>query len=89
MTIERWTDDRLDRLASTVSDLNTSATETRVTAEALLQTVIIHQQGLETSQRNFEIVMAEIRNITLEIRGLQTENRRILDHLFGEQTNNE
>lgn len=89
MAIERWTDERLDNLASTVADLSTSATETRVTAEALLQTVIIHQQGLETSQRNFEIVMAEIRNITLEIRGLQTENRRILDHLFGEQNNNE
>ncbi len=82
MAIERWTDERLDQLATT-------AAETRITAEALLQTVIIHQQGLEPSQRNFEIVMAEIRNITLEIRGLQTENRRILDHLFGEQPNNE
>ncbi len=82
MVIERWTDDRLDRLASTVSDLSTSVTETRVTAEALLQTVIIHQQGLETSQRNFDALVTEIR-------GLQTENRRILDHLFGQQTNNE
>jgi hypothetical protein len=73
MAIERWTDERLDNLASTVADL-------RTTSEALLQTAIIHQQGLETSQRNFEAIVTEIR-------GLQTENRRILDHLFGEQNN--
>lgn len=89
MTIERWTDDKLDELATSVAELRASATETRVTAEALLQTAIIHQQGLETSQRNFEIVIAQIQNLTVEIRGLQTENRRILDHLFGEQNNNE
>lgn len=89
MTIERWTDDKLDELATSVVELRASVTETRVTAEALLQTAIIHQQGLETSQRNFEIVIAQIQNLTVEIRGLQTENRRILDHLFGEQNNNE
>lgn len=96
MAIERWTDERLDQLASTVSDLTTSVsnlttsvsdlgrsvTEVRITSETLLQTAIIHQQGLETSQRNFETLMTVIR-------GLQTENRRILDHLFGEQNNNE
>lgn len=82
MTVERWTDDKLDQLASTVSDLSTSVTEVRVTAEALLQTVVIHQS-------NFETLVAEIRDIKTEIRGLQTENRRILDHLFGEQNNNE
>ena len=89
MAIERWTDERLDQLANTVSDLTTSVsdlsrtvTEVRITSETLLQTAIIHQQGLETSQRNFEAIVTEIR-------GLQTENRRILDHLFGEQPNNE
>lgn len=82
MAIERWTDDRLDNLASTVANLSASVTDLRSTSEALLQTAIIHQQGLETSQRNFDALVAEIR-------GLRTENRRILDHLFGEQTNNE
>jgi hypothetical protein len=82
MAIERWTDERLDKLASTVSELSTSVTEVRITSEALLQTTIIHQQGLETSQKNFEALVAEIR-------GLRTGNRRILDYLFGEQNNNE
>ncbi|WP_009631041.1 hypothetical protein [Synechocystis sp. PCC 7509] len=96
MAIERWTDERLDNLASTVSELRTStselstsvtelrvsATETRLTAEALLQTVVIHQS-------NFETLVTEIRDIKSELRGLRTETHRILDHLFGEQTNNE
>lgn len=82
MAIERWTDERLDNLASTVADISTSVVDLRRTSEALLQTAIIHQQGLEASQRNFEAIVTEIR-------GLQTENRRILDHLFGEQNNNE
>lgn len=45
-------------------------TDLRATSEALLQTVNQHQE-------NFEVLVQEIR-------GLRTENRRILDHLFGE-----
>jgi hypothetical protein len=30
---------------------------------------------------------ADIREMQQEVRGLQTENRRILDHLFGQQPN--
>ncbi len=82
MARERWTDEGLDKLATSVTDL-------RMTSEALLQTAIIHQQGLKTSQRNFEIHQRNIEDILAEIRGLRTENRRILDHLFGEQNNNE
>ena len=45
---------------------------------------------IETSnqfQRNFEIIVLEIQDIKKDIRGLQVENRRILDHLFGQQGN--
>ncbi|KAM3115576.1 hypothetical protein [Phormidesmis sp. 146-33] len=48
--------------------------ELRTTAKLLLQVVNQHQQ-------NFEVITAEIREIRGEIRGLQTENRRILDRL--------
>ena len=47
-------------------------------------------------QRNFEVIVSEIREIKADIReikvdslGLQRENRRILDHLFGRQGNEE
>jgi hypothetical protein len=69
MTVERWTDDRLDQLANSASDL-------RATSEALLQTVTIHQS-------NFEAIIAEIRTMQCEIRGLQLENRRMLQEMRG------
>lgn len=52
---------------------NTAAiAELRASSEALLATVNQHQD-------NFEVLVQEIR-------GLRAENRRILAHLFGEQT---
>ncbi len=75
MAIERWTDERLDQLATDVSNL-------RVTAEALLATAQLHQQSLEASQRNFEAISSEIR-------GLQLENRRMLEELRSRRENEE
>ena len=57
MTTERWTDERIDRLADSVAELHTSVTELRgsvtelrITTEALLQTAVLHQQSIEASQ---------------------------------------
>lgn len=71
----QWTDERLDRLASAVETNKDAIAELRLTAEALLQTVIQHQE-------NFDVLVQEIR-------GLRTENRRILNHLFPEQQQGE
>lgn len=76
MTIERWTDDRLDQLANDVDNLRASTTNLRATAEALLQTVVLQQESIEASQRNFEIIASQIR-------GLQLENRRMLQEMRG------
>lgn len=76
MTTERWTDARLDRLATDVQGNAAAISDLRVTAEALLQTVTLHQQGIEASQRNFELIASEIRV-------LQLENRRMLEELRG------
>ena len=73
--------DRLDRIEATLdrqlevnAEIRTSVVELRATAEALLQTVQIHQQ-------NFEVIVGEIRQMQSDIRGLQTENRRIWERL--------
>ncbi|MCC5636227.1 hypothetical protein LC593_10230 [Nostoc sp. CHAB 5844] len=73
--------DRLDRIEAALdrqlevnAELRTSIVELRATAEALLQTVQIHQQ-------NFEVIVDEIRQMQSDIRGLQTENRRIWERL--------
>lgn len=71
MTIERWTDDRLDQLADAVESNNRNID------------ILV---GIATGQQQrFAAVLDEIRDIKVEIRGLQTENRRILDRLFGQQ----
>ncbi|MGV0027540.1 hypothetical protein [Phormidesmis priestleyi] len=61
------TQSQIDSQGSVIAEL-------RTTAELLLQVVTQYQQ-------NFEVIAAEIRDMTTEIRGLQTENRRILDRL--------
>lgn len=71
---ERWTDERLDRLASNVEGNKEAISELRQTAEILLQIAQIHQQGLEVSQHNFEALRTDIQ-------GLQLETRRLIEEL--------
>ncbi|MFB2835579.1 hypothetical protein [Floridanema evergladense] len=84
--------ERLDRIEATI-EANAAAiaelrsaqeaeraaiAELRSTVNSLVQIVEIHQHNHEVSQRNFEAIMNEIR-------GIRTENQRILEHLFGRQ----
>jgi chromosome segregation ATPase len=79
-------DDRLNRLENETIDL-------RLAVSALLNTVTVHQRNFEvlvTEIRDIRVDMrqmeAEIKGLQTEIRGLQTENRRILDVLQGLST---
>lgn len=78
MTTAQWTDERLDQLANDVRGNTTAITDLRGTAEALLQTMTIYQS-------NFEVIVGEIQVINAEIRGLQLENRRMLEELRGDE----
>lgn len=75
---ERWDDERLDRLAVTSAANTEAIKELRSGINSLLTIGQIHQQSLDISQRQFEVLVQEIR-------GIRSENRRILAHLFGEQ----
>lgn len=82
MTAEKWNNERLDRLADIVNAnsrdiiaLKESIAETNHNVNQLVS--VIRQQ----QQSNTEVFQA----IVQEIRGLRTEQRRILNHLFGEQ----
>jgi ABC-type transporter Mla subunit MlaD len=88
MTAERWTDEMLDRLVGSINTLADVAeqntrdiSELKSSANSLLNVAQIHQQ-------NFEIVIGEIQEIQNEVRGLQTENRRILDQLINRNGDN-
>jgi uncharacterized protein YoxC len=91
MTTERWTDERLDRFASTVEnnliDLHRATTGRERAMEALAHKQVQILQRVEQMQENIQTIQIEIKEIQSEVKGLQTENRRILDRLFGEQSN--
>lgn len=79
MTTEKWDDNRLDRLADNVEANSRSIAELRQAIESLVAIAQAHQQSLNAHDSQFAILVQEIR-------GLRAENRRILSHLFGEQT---
>ncbi|MBR8837242.1 MAG: hypothetical protein DSM106950_25360 [Stigonema ocellatum SAG 48.90 = DSM 106950] len=84
--------DRINRMDSQLIDMP-------LAVSALLETVTQHQRNFEIIQRNFETtnnrftaIITEIFDIRVdmqemqsEVRGLQTENRRILDILQNRQ----
>ncbi len=81
MTTERWTDDMLDRLVGAVNTLADVSERNNRDIRALLNITQIHQQ-------NIELVVTDIREMQAEVRGLQTENRRILDQLINRNEDN-
>jgi hypothetical protein len=80
-------DQQLERLLSVVSTLadvsqrNTrDITDLKTSVQGLVNVAQIHQQSLE-------VVVTEIREMQAEVKGLQTENRRILDQLINRNGN--
>jgi hypothetical protein len=88
---ERWTDERMDQFAMSVEAFAT-ATETNILKlQRLAEESRRAQSGMFRAMDDLAISQVEIlRRIDetqAEVRGLQTENRRILDNLFGQQSN--
>ncbi|WP_448571381.1 hypothetical protein [Trichothermofontia sp.] len=78
MSIERWTDERLDQLAQLVeSNSRTIQALANLAAEDRQERVEILQEIRDIKQ--------EIREIQQEVRGLQTENQRMLDILLNDR----
>jgi methyl-accepting chemotaxis protein len=92
MPTERWTDDMLDRFASTMTSTLTNLTDlTEQNTRSILrieQTVERLAEVVEIHQQNMEMVIGRIDEMQSEVRGLQTENRRILDQLINRDNGN-
>jgi methyl-accepting chemotaxis protein len=81
---ERWTDERMDRLADTVEQLIAGMGQLNQRTETIALAV---ERMTDVQLQTFQVIegmQADVREMQAEVRGLQTENRRILDHLFGE-----
>lgn len=77
---------RVERLENETIDL-------KVAVSALISTTEVHQRNIETMNRNIDAMLQlmtqslqRMEVMELDIRGLQTENRRILDILQNRNT---
>jgi uncharacterized protein YoxC len=76
MAVERWTDEMLDELASSVTKVKDGIDGLRITAQALLQLAAQSQRDMELikerqaeSDHRFNVLLEEVRYL---IRGNQT-----------------
>jgi hypothetical protein len=83
-------------LGQRVNRLEDRQIDLRLAVSSLIETVNLHQANFEAMQRRaeqreiemdrkFEIFVTALQAIQSEVRGLQAENRRILDYLLGQQ----
>lgn len=70
--------ERLQKLDTAIAANISSIKDLNLAVNQMFQVVEVNQRNFEVVQQNFEIIVAQIR-------GLQNENRNILDHLFGIQ----
>ncbi len=72
-----------------ISDLRSSIASLVNVAEQHQRSLELQQHNFETQQQRFEMAISEIQHIGDGIRGIQTENRRILDQLINRDGNGE
>jgi hypothetical protein len=92
MTTERWTDDMLDRFASTMTSTLINLVDLTVQNTRDISSLKSSVEGLvnlaQINQQNVEMVIRQIDEMQSEVRSLQTENRRILDQLINRDNGN-
>jgi predicted nuclease with TOPRIM domain len=93
--------DRLDRIEALLDRMAVTVESNAANISELSQTQLRMMQELSDYRRDMTEMRADFREMTTtqsqvlhridemqaEVRGLQTENRRILDRVFGEQPN--
>lgn len=85
---ERWTDEMLDRLVgavNTLADVSEQNTQSIGRLESSVESLVNVSHAIITELQRQGV---EIREMQAEVRGLQTENRRILDQLINRNGDN-
>lgn len=78
MSVERWTDERLDQLAQLVESNSR-------TIQALANLAAEDRQERADILQSIQVMQQQVQELQQEVRGLQTENRRILDILLNDR----
>jgi predicted nuclease with TOPRIM domain len=88
---ERWTDKRLDRFASSVDSAISELSQIQLRMIQEFSDYRRDMTDMRADSREMTStqtqVLHRIDEMQAEVRRLQTENRRILDRLFGQQSN--
>ncbi|NKB18430.1 MAG: hypothetical protein HC770_10950 [Pseudanabaena sp. CRU_2_10] len=82
MTVERWTDERLDRLADSLERTRAIADSNARAIEANSNAMAEYRQEQIEMRREFNHVIGIIAQQQSEIAGLRTETNRMLDILI-------
>jgi prophage DNA circulation protein len=69
---------RMDRIEAVIEANATSVKELNNAVTSMYEVVSLSQKNFEVIQKNFEVVVSQVK-------GMQSENRHIIDHLFGIQ----
>lgn len=69
---------RMDRIEAMLESNITSIEELNTAAFNVFNVINLMKQNFEVIQQNFEVMVTQVK-------GVQTENRNLLDHLFGIQ----
>ncbi len=85
MSVERWTDERLDLLAQLVESNNRQIESNSRSIQALANLAAEDRQERVEILQEIRDIKQEIREIQQEVRGLQTENQRMLDILLNDR----
>ncbi len=84
MTTQRWNDEMLDELASTVDDIKDSVDSLRVTAQALLQVAAQNQRKMDMFEEEMEAMKQRHTEEMEKVRQRQAENDQRFNILLEE-----
>jgi ABC-type transporter Mla subunit MlaD len=79
---------QISELRSSIASLVNVGMQHQQSLESHQQSLERQQQFFDLHQQNFNVAIAQLQQMGDEIRGLQTENRRILDQLINRENGN-
>jgi len=74
-----------EAMRADITQLGLQVGEMRSQMSQLALFMINHANDMRSMQADIKVMQADIKEMQAEVRGLQIENRRILQHVFGDE----
>ena len=89
LALEQRTNERLDRLTEQVERLADGQQELQSSIRQLIQIAFESSRDADADRAVMREMQSQVQVIQNQMQGVQTENRRILDYLFGQRNGEE